>query len=54
MNYIKNCTCNYFIILFLASNKHHIFLFEMQHLFEVRALIYKFHLKVCRLMEGGT
>ena len=39
MNYMKNCMCNYFIILFLASNKHRIFLLEMQHLFEGAALI---------------
>ena len=39
MNYVKNCICNYFITLFLASNKHRIFLLEVQHLFEPEALI---------------
>ena len=39
MNYMKNCMCNYFIILLLASNKHHIFLLEVPHLFEGGALI---------------
>ena len=39
MNYMKNCLCNYFIILLLASNKHRIFLLEVQHLFKGGALI---------------
>ena len=39
MNYMKNCMCNYFIILLLASNKHRIFLLEVQHLFKGGALI---------------
>ena len=29
MNYMKSCMCNYFIILFLALNKHRIFLLDV-------------------------
>ena len=51
---MKNCIRKYLIVSFVASNNHCIFLFEVQQLVANRALIWKFDLKVWRLMEGGS